>query len=443
MAHIGILCPPGSGHLNPMGALGRELQRRGHRVTAFNILDSEPLVRAQELDFCPVGQVSDPLGSQAAALARLGQLTGLAAARFTLEGAVKMTTMLLQSAPTALREAGVQALLVDQVEPAGTTIAQHLDLPFATVCNALPVNREVGVPPFYTPWAYRTTERALLRNRLGYALAAPLLRPMFGLVAGYRRRWGLPPVRSDDDLFSSLAQLSQLPCEFDFPRRALPNCFHYTGPLRTADEAQDIPFPYDRLTDQPLIYASMGTLQNRRRDIFRSIAAACIGLDAQLVLSLGGGARVEDVGDLPGSPLVVAYAPQLNLLSRARLTITHAGLNTVLESLSHGVPMVALPITNDQPGVGARVVWTGAGTVLSLSHLNTARLRTAIRTVLDHDSHRVHAMRLREAILRSGGARRSADIVEHIIATGQPMLNGMDVVPRPRKRRGNIYWSIP
>jgi zeaxanthin glucosyltransferase len=105
--------------------------------------------------------------------------------------------------------------------------------------------------------------------------------------------------------------------------------------------------------------------------------------------------------------------------------------------------MVAIPITNDQPGVGARVTWTGAGTVLSLSHLNTARLRTAMRTVLEHDSHRAQAMRLREAILRSGGARRSADIVEHIIATGQPLLNGMDVVPRPRKRRGNIYWSVP
>jgi len=46
-----------------------------------------------------------------------------------------------------------------------------------------------------------------------------------------------------------------------------------------------------------------------------------------------------------GSPLVVEYAPQLELLAKARLTITHAGLNTVLDSLSNGVPLVAIPIT--------------------------------------------------------------------------------------------------
>jgi len=54
--------------------------------------------------------------------------------------------------------------------------------------------------------------------------------------------------------------------------------------------------------------------------------------------------NAEAVQRLPGSPLVV-YAPQLELLAKARLTITHAGLNTVLDSLSNGVPLVAIPIT--------------------------------------------------------------------------------------------------
>ncbi|MGA7216366.1 MAG: hypothetical protein WBX20_19355, partial [Terrimicrobiaceae bacterium] len=37
-----------------------------------------------------------------------------------------------------------------------------------------------------------------------------------------------------------------------------------------------------------------------------------------------------------GSPIVVPFAPQLELLRRAALTITHAGLNTALESLNQG-----------------------------------------------------------------------------------------------------------
>ena len=41
--------------------------------------------------------------------------------------------------------------------------------------------------------------------------------------------------------------------------------------------------------------------------------------------------------------------PQLDLIKRASAVITHAGLNTVLESLSEGVPLVCIPLGNDQP----------------------------------------------------------------------------------------------
>ena len=41
--------------------------------------------------------------------------------------------------------------------------------------------------------------------------------------------------------------------------------------------------------ERPLVYASLGTLQNGSEEIFRTIAEACAGLNAQLVISLGGG----------------------------------------------------------------------------------------------------------------------------------------------------------
>jgi len=113
-------------------------------------------------------------------------------------------------------------------------------------------------------------------------------------------------------------------------------------------------FPFlERLTGQPLIYAS-GTVQNTKQEIFYCIAAACDQLDVQLVLSHGGGMNAEAVEGLPGSPLVVEYAPQLELLAKARLTITHAGLNTVLDSLSSGVPLVAIRM-NSRSGAANQV----------------------------------------------------------------------------------------
>jgi len=100
--------------------------------------------------------------------------------------------------------------------------------------------------------------------------------------------------------------------------------------------------------------------------LFRCIAEACAGIDAQLVMSLGNTAA--SLGNLPGAPVVVNYAPQLDLLSRAALTITHAGTNTTLAALSFGVPLVAIPISHDQPATAARTRFRGPAR-LSLLHL--------------------------------------------------------------------------
>ena len=91
--------------------------------------------------------------------------------------------------------------------------------------------------------------------------------------------------------------------------------------------------------------------------VFHKIAEACEELNAQLVISLGGAIDSNCFHELPGNPLVLNYVPQLELLKKVTLTITHGGMNTVLECLSNGVPMVVIPIANDQPGIASRVVW--------------------------------------------------------------------------------------
>ena len=105
------------------------------------------------------------------------------------------------------------------------------------------------------------------------------------------------------------------------------------------------------------------------------------------------------------------------LLERAAVAITHAGMNTALECLTYGVPMVAIPITNDQPGVAARIAWTGTGEIVPLNKLTAARLQTALKLVLTEPSYRENALRLKQSIAISGGVSRAADIIELAIST--------------------------
>lgn len=423
MTHFGIICPTSPGHLNPMTALGRELLRRGHRVTIIQILDAQAQALATGLNFQVIGEKDLPAGALAQQFAQLGQLSGLAAIRYTVNLIRQGATIVLRDAPEVIRKAGIEALLVDQVAAEGATVAEYLGIPFITVCNALLLNQEPGIPPFVTSWSRNTAPWALLRNGFTYSILEQIAQPIRRVVGEYRQKWQLPPYKNVSDVFSKLAQISQQVAEFEFPRTSLPDYFHFTGPLSDPAGREPVTFPYEQLTGQPLIYASMGTLQNRKQDIFTIIAEACVGLDAQLVVSLGSSSAPDSLPKLPGSPLIVKYAPQLQLLQKAALTITHAGLNTALESLSNGVPMVAIPITNDQPGVGARIVWIGAGEVVPLSRISTTNLRAAIQKVLTQDSYKSNASRLQQAILQSGGVSRAADIVETAIATGKPVPN--------------------
>jgi MGT family glycosyltransferase len=411
MSHFGIISPPVSGHLHPFGALGRELLLRGHRVTALGMADVEEKIRAEGLEFIQIGQSDHPSGSLGASMDRLGRLQGFAALRFTIRAVARTTTMVCRDAPAIIRDAGIEALLVDQMEPAGGAVAEHLGIPFVTVCNALAINRDPVAPPAFAPWQYKNAGWTRWRNLAGYAISDWLTSPIADAVGAFRTAWGLPELRSQDESFSRLAQICQMPREFDFPRTALPEHFHYVGPLRRPPVSL-VPFPWDRLDGRPIVYASLGTLQNTRAPLFRCFAEATRGLGVQLVISHGGGLAAADAEALSRDALVVPYAPQMELLGRASLTITHGGLNTVLDSLANGIPAVAIPITYEQPAIARRLELAGAGRSLRLGALNARRLKTVIEDVLGDGRYREAAQRMFTAIRRAGGVKRASEIIE-------------------------------
>ena len=212
------------------------------------------------------------------------------------------------------------------------------------------------------------------------------------------------------------------------PRRKIPPQFHYIGSLASNRQVNtDSSFPWDRLDGRPLIFASLGTVPNPASvPVFRKIAEACIGVDAQLVIALGKWNEQSEksqagLGKLPGDHVVVDFAPQLKLLDRAALLITHAGVNTVLEALSRGVPMVALPWRVDQPGMGARIVYSGTGLRGSFTRSSPAEIRGMVRRVLGDDSFRRRAVEMGDKLAAAGGAERAAQIVEQALTTGRPV----------------------
>lgn len=420
MPRIGMFCLPMRSHMSVFLTLAAALREHGHEIVFFCLPMNAAQIRERGFEYRSIETDTVPPGFWESVIRQMGALEGGDALKLLGRFEDLRYEAVLRHGPALVERAHLDAMIVDQAEACSGSVAEAAGLPWVSVCNGLSLNSEPGVPPCLTAWSYSETWTAVTRNKLAYAGLNIGSISRRKLINGFRKAWRLDPHQSLNQTFSPFAQISQQIREFDFPRRSLPDTFHYAGPLMRGG-AGSVDFPWGRLDGRPLIYASLGTVVNRNARLYRIIADACSAIHAQLVLSLGGAGNADAYRDLPGSPIVVDFAPQLELLRRATIAITHGGLNSALESLGEGVPLVVIPVSFDQPGVAARVRWMGAGEFIVNSEITAHRLRTTVERVLRESSYREAAKKIGGALARSGGLNEAVRVIEEVIRTGRPV----------------------
>jgi MGT family glycosyltransferase len=346
--------------------------------------------------------------------------------RFIIQALGRMMEAVLSSLPAALATAGADAVVLDTYQYYVELIPMSLGLPYVHISNALHFDYSGYTPLCVYDWPHETTPAALTRNRKGVANLARMLKQSNAAVRAYAERAGLK-IDWDDpgSTLSPLASITQVPRAFDFESSHWPSRFHHTGPFHDGKGREKVDFPWERLTGEPLIYASMGTVMNGQVDAFRTIVAALTKhKDLQLVLSVGDRVDPEQIGPAPNNAIIVKRAPQLELLKRTSVCLTHAGLNTVLESLVQGVPQVAIPVTLDQPGVAARIADKQTGVVTSLEKLTAEHLSTLLNEVLINPTYRDNARKLQKAIADANGLSVAADLIEESLGVTKKASDG-------------------
>ena len=418
--HYAILTLPYTGHLNPLLALGRALQRRGHRVTMVAPPDAEPKTRRAGLEFIPFASKPFARGTWPERTAGAAKLTGFAATRTLVRLHALAVREMQQELPAIAARARFDGLVMDQIVVGTEGVCQVIGLPLAVACAALPFQIESTIPPATFVWPHDTSLTARIRNLCGQFVVNISGIPVGREVMPYRYRHRLRPTGPFyiNELRPSLVQVAQLPASFDFPRQRLPKNFHYTGPWIDSNVHEESNFPWDRLDGRPLVYASLGTLQNGLEPAFRAIVEGCADLDVQLILALGRKGAM-----LPGitapNAIIVDYAPQPVLVRRARLVITHGGLNTALECLQAGVPMLALPITNDQPGVAARIRHFNVGDFIPVRDVTPQTLRELAAQLLGSERVKSRAVSFATALLPRDSVGMAAELIERAFKTRQ------------------------
>jgi len=408
---------PVPGHLNPTITLARKLTARGHEVVIVSYLDVRPIVEKLGLPFIPCCEDVYPAGSIADVVKDLSRMSPREASAYVIRSRGTQTESMFKSMPKVLEREGIDALVLDSYDVFREMLPLAMGMPYAQLACAAHFDFSGQTPlclfdsPFATgPAAVKRNQRNAEQIVTQYAEAHKGVWEQ-GTKVGID--WQNPAAT-----FSDLAFVTQMPVEFDFMELHLCDKFRYAGPLHDGAGRMETDFPWDELTGEPIVYASLGTVANGNIEVFRMIIEAVRRQKGfQLILSIGNTVAIEELGTVPENAILRRSVPQVEVLGKASLCVTHAGLNTVLESLAKGVPQVAIPITHDQPGVGARLTAKRTGTVVPLGELSVDRLTAAISEVMENPIYRSNARHFEKLIKQRDGVEMAADILEKALVT--------------------------
>ena len=193
--------------------------------------------------------------------------------------------------------------------------------------------------------------------------------------------------------------------------------FRFLGPVlgdRANAEPWSPPHP-----DLPVLFISLGSIFTRHPAFYRSCREAFDDGRYQVAMAIGD-IDPADLGPLPGTMQVRPWFPQLDVLREAAGFVTHAGMNSTMEAIYHGVPMVAFPRMPEQVVNAGRIVELGLGRRLDAETLTADALRRAVDDVLQSPEVATNLEKMRAEARRGGGAAGGADAIEEYLLQEGP-----------------------
>jgi UDP:flavonoid glycosyltransferase YjiC (YdhE family) len=245
-------------------------------------------------------------------------------------------------------------------------------------------------------------------------LAAPL--------DAHRAAHGLPP---DPNVVmrNRYLTLRPFPPGFQDPLLPVAPTTHYLRPMlgdRTGPEG--LPPWVANLPAQPVVYVGLGTVFNEPA-IFCAFIAGLRDESITLVVTDGRNQDPADYGEQPENVHIERYIPLSLLLAHCHLVVTNGGSGTLTAALAHGLPVVVVPVTADQPENAARCAALGLGTVVDPTGLTPEAARQAVLAALGDPAYRAAAERMRDEMAALPGPEYAVALLERLAVEKQPILS--------------------
>jgi len=218
------------------------------------------------------------------------------------------------------------------------------------------------------------------------------------------------------------------PPSYQFPNVQLPPTFHLLRPsIFDRSGPEDLPTWVYRLPRRPTVHATVGTTFTFATDVLEDIIRSLADDPLNLIITTGYNKNLRHLGQLPSNVHIEAYIPHTLLLPHCDVVITHGGAATTISSLFFGLPLVVIPLSNDQPFHAMRCAALGVGCVIKrsghfepylfdrcYSGLSPKSIRDAVKEVLYNPSYRQSALQLREEMMALPGIETGVQILTRL-----------------------------
>lgn len=321
------------------------------------------------------------------------------------------------------------AVYIDSMDLMAMLVADNLKVPYAQGSGTAIYYFEKDVPPIGTGWDINQ----VWRNRL--RLIPYLMRIVPYLLWSYRNNKkaikAFNPAWNFDIMLRGVSPYLFMLFSTDkveYPRKMfIPEVF-YVGPSMLVPNENELPdFPWERLDPtRPLIYCATGTLffkwyKEFYKNVLKALSDDYFPIPVQVVMAIGAGQPIEELGEIPSNAIVVQYSPQIKLLKRTSVLITHAGISTVNEALMEGIPMLSVPLGRDRMEMAQKSVYNGFGIRLNLDQASPRRIKKAVLELLKNPRYRRAAEGVQYSYRSCDAPRTGADLILRLAETKKPI----------------------
>lgn len=388
---------PAHGHINPTLPIMKMLVERGHEVLYYNAELFRDKVAVTGADFRPY---IEPLPTEREISEALHEL--IDSSRMIARISPRLTHFMLNE----IAREQPDLVIYDSVAMWGYVAARVLNIPQICLITTFVLDGVVGLLGF------GAIARFIL-SALPHIPALMKWRWQMAREFGKANAGGITEYADLNIVFTSQ--------EFHPENSFIDSRFCFVGPSIDAT-TRNGDFPYDQLDpNRKKVYISLGTIYHLDSTFYHTLFEAFADYPAQFILSAGKHTDIPALGTLPENFLVFNVVPQLDILQKVDLFITHGGMNSVHEGLYYGVPEVVIPQQIEQLTNGKRVAQTQTGVLLGDDYpygkVTVDELRNGVDTVLSTPDYKQNASRIGETLKSAGGYRRAVQIIETYLST--------------------------